>query len=84
MFPAITVCNQNRIMKSLLPGTRFESLPAIDKNFCACRFVGGLNGDHLGAYSSFEGSPASQGKLQFDMWGTEPSDRYDWNGLKNY
>ena len=49
MFPAITVCNQNRIMKSLLPGTRFESLPAIDKNFCACRFVGGLNGDQLGA-----------------------------------
>ena len=41
-----------------------------------------LNGDHLGAYSSFEGSPASKGKLQFDMWGTEPSDRYDWNGLK--
>ena len=41
-----------------------------------------LKGDHLGAYSSFEGSPASEGKLQFDMWGTQPSNRYDWNGLK--
>ena len=36
----------------------------------------------LGAYSSFEGSPASQGILQFDMWNVTPSDRYDWNSLK--
>lgn len=35
-----------------------------------------------GAYSSFEGSPASQGVLQFDMWGVAPSDRYDWPALK--
>lgn len=31
-----------------------------------------------GSYQSFEGSPASQGILQFDMWGVTPSDRYDW------
>jgi ribonucleoside-diphosphate reductase alpha chain len=36
-----------------------------------------------GAYTTFEGSPASQGILQFDMWGVTPSDRYDWDGLKN-
>jgi len=35
-----------------------------------------------GAYSSFEGSPASEGLLQFDLWGVKPGDRYDWNGLK--
>ena len=35
-----------------------------------------------GAYQTFEGSPASQGILQFDMWGVEPSDRWDWTGLK--
>ncbi len=35
-----------------------------------------------GAYSSFDGSPASQGQLQFDLWGVKPSDRYDWNALK--
>jgi ribonucleoside-diphosphate reductase alpha chain len=35
-----------------------------------------------GAYSTFEGSPVSQGILQFDMWGVEPSDRYDWGALK--
>jgi len=36
----------------------------------------------MGTYSSFEGSPASQGILQFDMWSTTPSDRYDWASLK--
>jgi ribonucleotide reductase alpha subunit len=36
----------------------------------------------MGAYSSFEGSPASKGVLQFDMWYVEPSDRYDWTKLK--
>lgn len=36
----------------------------------------------LGTYSSFEGSPASKGVLQFDMWNVVPSDRYDWASLK--
>ena len=36
-----------------------------------------------GAYSSFEGSPASQGILQFDMWSVTPSlCRYNWSHLK--
>ena len=34
------------------------------------------------AYSSFNGSPASQGILQFDLWSIKPSDRYDWTSLK--
>lgn len=37
-----------------------------------------------GAYSSFEGSPASQGILQYDMWHVQPSDRYDWSQLKEH
>ncbi len=38
---------------------------------------------YMGAYQSFMGSPASQGILQFDMWGVIPdSNRYDWEGLK--
>lgn len=41
-----------------------------------------LTGNHKGTYSSFEGSPASQGILQFDMWGVTPSSRYDWDKLK--
>lgn len=39
-------------------------------------------GNYPGAYSTFEGSPASQGILQFDMWNVEPSNRYDWKSLK--
>lgn len=35
-----------------------------------------------GAYQSFEGSPASKGELQYDMWGVEPSDRWNWIELK--
>lgn len=35
-----------------------------------------------GAYSSFEGSPISKGELQFDMWGVEPTDLWDWNALR--
>jgi ribonucleoside-diphosphate reductase alpha subunit len=42
-----------------------------------------LNTQHRGAYMSFNGSPASQGVLQFDMWNVEPSDRYDWTELKH-
>jgi ribonucleotide reductase alpha subunit/intein/homing endonuclease len=37
----------------------------------------------IGSYSSFIGSPASNGILQFDMWNAEPSGRYDWNDLKH-
>ena len=35
-----------------------------------------------GPYSSFKGSPASEGILQFDMWNVTPSSRYDWDSLK--
>jgi ribonucleotide reductase alpha subunit len=42
-----------------------------------------LSAEHCGAYASFEGSPASQGILQFDMWNVEPSYRYDWTKLKH-
>jgi len=38
-----------------------------------------------GTYETFEGSPACQGILQFDMWDVNPSEteqRYDWNELR--
>jgi ribonucleotide reductase alpha subunit len=40
------------------------------------------NKNLLGAYTTFENSPTSNGVLQFDMWNVEPSDRYDWAKLK--
>jgi ribonucleoside-diphosphate reductase subunit M1 len=36
-----------------------------------------------GPYSTYEGSPVSQGILQPDMWGVKPSDRWDWDGLRH-
>merc|ERR1712217_405049 len=36
-----------------------------------------------GPYDTFEGSPASKGQLQFDLWGKTPkSGRWDWTALK--
>ena len=37
-----------------------------------------------GPYSTFNGSPASEGLLQFDLWGmNEHSGRWDWDSLKS-
>ena len=37
-----------------------------------------------GPYSSFEGSPASKGILQFDLWNmNDHSGRWDWDSLKS-
>jgi ribonucleoside-diphosphate reductase alpha chain len=35
-----------------------------------------------GAYETFQGSPASKGILQFDMWNVTPTDRWEWGVLK--
>jgi len=35
-----------------------------------------------GPYSTYQGSPVSQGKLQYDMWGVTPTDLHDWSALK--
>lgn len=35
-----------------------------------------------GPYSTFQGSPASQGQLQYDLWGVTPSKLWDWETLK--
>jgi len=35
-----------------------------------------------GAYETYEGSPISQGEMQFDMWGVRPGKRWDWESLK--
>jgi ribonucleoside-diphosphate reductase alpha chain len=35
-----------------------------------------------GAYSTFNGSPVSKGIFQFDMWGVTPSNRWEWDLLK--
>jgi len=41
-----------------------------------------INSKYSGAYSTFEGSPISQGLFQFDLWDEKPSNRYDWDKLR--
>ncbi|KAK8218694.1 alpha subunit of ribonucleotide reductase [Phyllosticta capitalensis] len=36
-----------------------------------------------GAYETYEGSPVSQGILQYDMWNKTPTDLWDWESLKS-
>lgn len=36
-----------------------------------------------GPYATFAGSPASKGQFQFDLWGVEPTLRWDWYRLKD-
>jgi ribonucleoside-diphosphate reductase alpha chain len=35
-----------------------------------------------GPYETYQGSPISQGIFQFDMWNETPSDRWEWNVLR--
>jgi ribonucleoside-diphosphate reductase alpha subunit len=45
-----------------------------------------LNRDHnlttIGAYSTFDGSPLSQGLFQFDLWGKNPINIQKWDRLR--
>ncbi|MCW5899926.1 MAG: ribonucleoside-diphosphate reductase subunit alpha [Flavobacteriales bacterium] len=35
-----------------------------------------------GPYETYKGSPVSEGVFQFDMWGVKPSDRWEWDVLR--
>ena len=35
-----------------------------------------------GPYKSYQGSPISQGKFQWELWGDKPSDLWDWESLR--
>ena len=41
-----------------------------------------LDNNQCGAYSSFKGSPISNGVFQFDMWNVKPTMNYDWETLR--
>ena len=73
-------------LQSIISTTfKHEAIDKLDvyglKELLYCEFAN-LNEKLSGSYSSFCESPASKGILQFDMWDTKPSDRYDWNLLK--
>ena len=59
-----------------------EYIDLIDEHQPILHEINNLKQQHLGAYSTFDGSPASEGILQYDMWGVTPSSRYEWDTLK--
>jgi len=64
--------------------SKIQELPNPRNNkVIAAELIKFKNDKLAGSYSSFVGSPASQGNLQFDLWGVTPTpNRYDWNSLK--
>lgn len=68
----------------------FDSMEAHDlnRNIFECMYYHAVNESvalarEKGTYSTFGGSPMSQGKFQFDLWGVTPSNQYDWEGLRS-
>lgn len=68
----------------------FESEPArrLNEDIFETIYFGAVEAScdlaaELGPYESYAGCPASQGKLQFDLWEKKPrSGRWDWEALK--
>jgi len=77
---------RSKNIQLLLKGDRSKMLEYVNQYDYQLLHPGMQNMDPnlLGTYSSFIGSPASKGILQFDMWDVEPSSgRYDWVKLKD-
>ena len=87
LFATVDVPNLDRYTKMETASRNYTPTAAKDEVVQALQPIPAelyyLNGTQMGAYSSFVGSPASKGLLQFDLWGVAPaSNRYDWSDLK--
>jgi ribonucleoside-diphosphate reductase alpha chain len=69
---------RTQVINDILEGKTDEKL----ENYVNEFEKGIMHGDYAGAYTSFVGSPISQGLLQFDLWNAKPSDRYNWDALR--
>uniref|UniRef100_A0A6C0H923 ribonucleoside-diphosphate reductase n=1 Tax=viral metagenome TaxID=1070528 RepID=A0A6C0H923_9ZZZZ len=57
---------------------------AMNQNVVVAEILNIKKDELCGSYSSFEGSPASKGQLQFDLWGVDPATtRYNWKELRD-
>jgi len=59
----------------------------LNRNIFECMYYSALVSScalakKFGKYETFTGSPASEGKLQFDLWNVMPSEKWDWSALK--
>lgn len=72
-----------------LTGVGYDSLEAknINKQIFETIYYAALRAScdlakEFGTYATYSDSPISQGNLQFDLWGTTPTERWDWKKLK--
>ena len=72
-----------------LLGYAFESSEAakLNKEIFAAIYHGAMRASvdlakKDGSYDSFKGSPLSEGKFQFDLWGITPTETWDWEDLR--
>jgi len=70
-------------------GLSFDAPEAreLNRNIFECMYYSALFSSSalakkFGKYETFTGSPASEGQLQFDLWGVTPSDLWNWSSLK--
>eukprot|EP00752_Nemacystus_decipiens_P014792 g13169.t1 len=64
-----------------------EEASTLNRDIFETIYFGAVNASvelarELGTYETYAGSPASEGLLQFDLWGVKPTGRHDWAGLK--
>lgn len=64
-----------------------EEAKALDRDIFESIYYGSIKASiqlakEHGPYDSFEGSPAAKGIFQFNMWGVEPSGRFDWSTVR--
>jgi len=70
-----------------VPNPEFDNIDKV-KRACYIKNYLGLTLEecnltkYRGAYSTFDGSPASCGLLQFDLWDKTPEGNWDWSSLK--
>lgn len=71
-------------------GIPFDTQEAVDvsERLARCMYYHAIDescrlAQAKGAYPTFEGSPASKGLLQPDLWGVPPGGEYDWAGLRD-
>ena len=73
----------------IMMGYPFESAEAreLNKEVFATIYYAAMTASkdlakEFGAYETFAGSPVSKGIFQFDMWGVEGSQRWEWDVLR--
>jgi len=64
------------------PRAKHLSIQAFETIYHAAVEASTKLAEKQGPYSTYEGSPASKGQLQYDLWGGTPTELWDWDELK--